>query len=263
MRSNGNSGFIFVNNYERLQTLSAKRNVTLTACGVALPRLTVPSGAMAIFPVNIDGIKFATAQLVAKRNGNIYMMQVKGIPTTIRTQDGKTLKNVRPRGAEKPVYKNIYLLTPQEAEHWGLSPTLSGKPEERASWTKVREPGALRTVKKGRAKVAEAPAESDWEQAAVYKIAITKGDADSTKCLLSIKYQGDCARLYANGKLIADNFQYGRPFLYGLWRLPKDCNELELRILPLQPEAPVYLPREADRTAGEALHSVTYTPVEL
>lgn len=31
---------------------------------------------------------------------------------------------------------------------------------------------------------------------------------------------------------------------------------LELRILPLQPDAPIYLPREADRTAGEAITKI-------
>ena len=83
--------------------------------------------------------------------------------------------------------------------------------------------------------------------------------------LLSITYRGDCARLYAlttdasghaNRHLIADNFYYGRPFLYGLWRLPAACTSLELRILPLQPEAPIYLPREADRTPGEEVFKV-------
>ena len=74
--------------------------------------------------------------------------------------------------------------------------------------------------------------------------------------LLCIEYQGDCARLYANGKLIADQFQYGRPFMLGLWRLPEGTTELELRILPLQPDAPVYLPREADKTAGEGVKRI-------
>ena len=41
------------------------------------------------------------------------------------------------------------------------------------------------------------------------------------------------------------------PFLYGLWRLPAGCTELELRILPLQPNMPIYFPREADTTPGE------------
>ena len=79
---------------------------------------------------------------------------------------------------------------------------------------------------------------------------------------MKISYQGDCARLYANGKLIADNFYYGRPFLYGLWRLPKDCKDIELRILPLQPDVPIYLPREADKTSGENVRKVDIIGVE-
>ena len=40
----------------------------------------------------------------------------------------------------------------------------------------------------------------------------------------------------------------------GLWRLPTDCQKLELRILPLQKDMPVYFPREADVTKeGEEL----------
>ena len=102
VRAEKGSGFIFVNNYERLQNLSAKKNVRLEACGVQLPRLTIPAGCMAIFPVNIDGIRYATAQLVARRDGKVYMMQLKGIPTTIALQSGKTLKNVKPKGLSAP-----------------------------------------------------------------------------------------------------------------------------------------------------------------
>ena len=56
--------------------------------------------------------------------------------------------------------------------------------------------------------------------------------------------------------LVADNFQYGRPFLYGLWRLPEGVSELELRILPMQADMPVYLPREADKTLGEGVKTI-------
>ena len=55
VREKGNSAFIFVNNYERFASLTAKKGVQLTACGVSLPRITILAGAMAIFPVNIDG----------------------------------------------------------------------------------------------------------------------------------------------------------------------------------------------------------------
>ena len=264
------SAFIFINNYERLQNLSAKKNVQLAACGVTLPRLTIPAGTMAIFPVNVDGIKYATAQLVAKRDGNIYLMQVKGIPTTIALQNGKTLKNVKPKGLAKPIYNKVYLLTQQEAEHLFLPQRGHEDIGLAATCQKMKEAGTWRQIVKGKAKVAEAPQEEDWQQAAVYRISVPKEAVSKWRRLLSITYQGDCARLYAvsyekdslaspSYRLIADNFLYGRPFLYGLWRLPKDVTELELRILPLQPDAPVYLPREADKTPGESVKKVEIT----
>lgn len=255
VRSNGTSGFIFINNYERLQHLSAKKNVRLSACGVDLPRLTIPAGCMAIFPVRIDGIKYATAQLVAKRDGKVYLMQIAGIPTTIALQNGKVLRNVKPRGTETPVYNNMYLLTQDEAEQLWASPRSYLK-ETDVPYTKTQEAGPLRTIVKGKAKVAEAPSEEDWQQAAVYQIQLSPG-ADGEKALLSINYRGDCARLYADGQLIADNFYYGRPFLFGLWRLPAGTSVLELRILPLQQDAPIYLPTEADKSPGEEVIAIS------
>ena len=272
-RQSEGSAFIFVNNYERFADLTAKRDVQLSACGIALPRLTIPAGCSAIFPVNVAGLRYATAQLVAQRDGKTYLMQVPGIPATLAFADGKTLKNAKPRGTAKPVYKNYYLLSRDEAEHLFLenndesaaSKDSQAQPSLVSDLTslisKVQSAGPLRTIKKGRAKVAEAPAEEDWQQAAIYRIALPSDSSLFIRqsSLLKITYRGDCARLYANGKLIADNFYYGRTFLYGLWRLPEGCHELELRILPLQPDAPIYLPREANRTAGEAVLKVEAT----
>ena len=74
--------------------------------------------------------------------------------------------------------------------------------------------------------------------------------------VLTIDYRGDVARLYADGHLIDDNFYDGHPFRYALWRLPAGCRQLELRILPLQKDMPVYFPREADITPGEAVNKI-------
>lgn len=256
IRSKGDSAFIFINNYERLQNLSAKKDVRLSAAGVTLPKLTIPAGCMAIFPVNTDGMRYATAQPVARRDGKVYLMQVKGIPVTIAMRNGKTLKNVKPQGTAKPIYENIYLLTQQEAEHLFINKQPCTAGTVTVDCRKVKEAGPPRAIVKGKAKVAEAPAEEDWQQAAVYRITLPSQSATNASRMLTIDYQGDCARLYVNGKLIADNFYYGRPFLYGLWRLPSDVTELELRILPLQPDAPIYLPREAERKAGESVKRV-------
>ena len=258
-RAKDGKGFIFVNNYERLQNLTAKRGVELEACGVKLPKLNIPAGAMCIFPVNIDGIRYATAQLIARRDGKIYMEQIKGIPTTIAI-DGRVLKNLKPRGTEKPVYKNIYLLTSEQAARLFLSEEGKTKMEGAAvAFRKVKEAGAPRTITIGVNKVAEEPVDADFENAAVYTIDLPQDSSLFTlhSSLLTINYQGDVARLYADGKLIDDNFYNGRPFQYALWRLPKDCHQLELRILPLQKDMPVYFPREADTTPGERVINVT------
>lgn len=259
VRQKDGSGFIFVNNYERLQNLSTKRNVQLEACGVRLPKLTIPAGTMCILPVNIDGIRYATAQLVAKRDGKIYMEQIKGIATTIVLQDGKTLRNLKPRGTEKPVWQNIYLLTSEEASRLFLNETPHDDMGLAATCEKIHEAGPQRTIPIGVNKVAEEPTDEDFKQAAVYRIRFSKEAVAQYRRLLRIDYRGDCARLYANGQLIADNFYNGRPMLYGLWRLPAGCTELELRILPLQTDMPVYFPREADTTPGERVDKVTIT----
>ena len=259
VREKDGSGFIFINNYERLQNLSAKRNVQLEACGVKLPKLTIPAGAMCILPVNVDGIRYATAQLVAKRNGKIYMQQIKGIPTTIVLENGKTLRNVKARGMEKPVWQNIYLLSTEDAEHLFLDETPQEDIGLGAICEKVREAGPLRTISMGVNKVAEEPTDEDFEQAAVYRIRVPNVAVAKYRRLLQIDYRGDVARLYCNGQLIADNFYNGRPMLYGLWRLPAGTTELELRILPLQENMPIYFPREADTTPGEQVNNVIIT----
>ena len=249
----GLSGFIFINNYERLQNITPKKDVELEACGIRLPKMTIPAGAMAIFPVNVDGIRYATAQFVARRDGKTYMMQIPGIPTVISMANGKMLRNVKPRGKDKPVYGNIYLLTRQEAEHLFLEQE-TAREAIPVSVNKISEAGTPRQITIGVQKVAEEPQDKDFDQAAVYRITLPTGDMSGK--MLSITYRGDVARLYANGRLMADNFYYGRPFLYGLWRLPEGVTELELKVLPLQKDMPVYMPREADKTPGEEVIKV-------
>ena len=254
-RSKNGRAFVFINNYERLQRLSVKHSIQLEVCGVRLPKMNIPAGTMCILPVNIDDIRYATAQLVAKRGGKIYLEQIEGLPTTIAVGN-KVLRNLKARGATIPVYRNIYLLTSRQAERLflreaGHHDTAIQVPTIR----KVREAGAWRTITIGVNNVAEEPSDEDFKQAAVYTIDLPEQERDGL--LLNIDYRGDVARLYANGELIDDHFYHGRSFQYALWRLPGDCRQLELRILPLQEDMPVYFPREADTTLGEQVRQVT------
>lgn len=254
-RTLGDSGFVFINNYERLQNLKAKKGVRFDVCGVKFPSrgITVPASTVCIFPVNIAGIRYATAQLIARRDGKIYMEQIAGIPTEIAV-DGKVLKNVKALGADEPVYKNIYLLTSEEAGRLFLADTQDKALASSPVINKIKEAGAPRKITIGVNKVAEAPVDSDFDTAAVYEISGLPEQRSNV--MLTINYRGDVARLYCDGKLIADNFYNGRPMLLGLWRLPENARKLELKILPLQADMPVYFPEEADIRPGEEVISV-------
>lgn len=256
-RSKDGSGFVFVNNYERLQNLSAKKGIQFEVCGIKFPHkpMTIPANTACIFPVNIDGIKYATAQIIAKREGKIYLEQIKGIPTEICV-DGKTLRNVKARGTKQPVYKNIYLVNPETAGRLFLSEQPTTSAPIAAIYNKVKEAGSPRKITIGVQKVAEEPTDTDFNEAAVYTIEVADSMRQANR-MLEINYRGDVARLYADGKLIADNFYNGRPFLYGLWRLPAGCRQVELRILPLQKDMPVYFPKEAETDRpGEEVKSI-------
>lgn len=254
-RAAGDSGFVFVNNYERLQNLTAKKGVKFTVGDVTFPskEITIPAGTTCIFPVNIDGIRYATAQPIARRDGKIYLQQIKGIPTEIAIANGKVLKNLHPLGSEKPVWGNIYLLNEEQGCHLFLNNCIEDTKAIPAMYRKEAEAGTPRVITIGVEDVAEAPTDADFDNAAVYTISLPEERKDR---MLEIDYRGDVARIYADGKLIADNFYNGRPMLLGLWRVPQDCKELTLRILPLQPDMPVYFPREADTTPGEAINSM-------
>ncbi len=251
----GDSGFVFVNNYERLHQLSAKKGIRFKVGDLQFPKtpITIPESASCIFPFNVDGMRYATAQPIARRSGNVYLQQIPGIPVEIALANGKIMRNVKPRGTSRPVVGNIYLLTPKEARTLFLEDSGHYDILYKAEVSKVSEALATpRAISMGVSKVAEAPSDADFSKAAVYRINVSSLPAAALGRMLRIDYRGDVARLYANGKLVADNFYNGRPFLYGLWRLPEGCRELELRILPMQADMPVYFPKEADRTPGES-----------
>ena len=82
-------------------------------------------------------------------------------------------------------------------------------------------------VRIGPAGVAMMPDESAWEAAAEYAVPVKPG-----MDMLEIGYEGDMARLYADGKLVQDDFWKGRPIRYALRRLPAGTKRLVLKVLP-------------------------------
>jgi hypothetical protein len=103
----------------------------------------------------------------------------------------------------------------------------------------VKEAGALREIKMGSHKVAEAPGEEAFGAAAVWRIAVPEGLAAGT--MLRVRYTGDVARFYAGGRFLVDHFcNNGRAFDLSVDVLPAGTREVELKVLPLQKGAPIY-----------------------
>ncbi len=115
--------------------------------------------------------------------------------------------------------------------------------------TKVRSAGPARKISIGRSGVAEAPEEADFLQAAVWNVEVdwSNGHDAQDSLILQVHYVGDCARFLHDNRLLVDNFYNGRPFslcldtaYFGSLR-----GTIQLEILPLQKDAPIYLPASA------------------
>lgn len=135
----------------------------------------------------------------------------------------------------------------------------------RAAFEQVQSAGPPREVRKGKANVAEAPSDEDFDRAAVWRVRL-HGSIDTRRdLLLRFAYVGDAARLYLERRLLTDNFYNGNAFELGLRRYAPDAyrKELLLKVLPLRKGAPIHLPDDAWPDFGAADSTVTLESVEV
>jgi hypothetical protein len=93
--------------------------------------------------------------------------------------------------------------------------------------------------------IALAPSDSAWDHAARWRIDLPRNAlAHKADLFLDIHYTGDVARLYAGDELLDDNFFNGTTWRVGLRRYADRLRRgpLELRVLPLRSDAPVFIP---------------------
>jgi hypothetical protein len=256
-RSDGNSGYVFVNNYQRLQPLQAKTNVqfklNLPGGELVFPTkpVTIPADEFFIWPFNLDlgGVKliYATAQPICKiDDGNvrtIFFAETLGVkaefhfdPQTLvgRASSRADFENVKP--GQKPAIRlqtksggEIQIVLLNEADSLALRKDAVGwavfekiqKPSAISVKTELLQPaGPLREIpfSTGKSPIAIAPTDVDFTNAAVWKIKLPAKLDLSLNPILRIRYLGDVARLTLNGKFIDDNFYSGREFDLGLNR---------------------------------------------
>jgi hypothetical protein len=207
---------------------------------------------------------YATAQPICHTGDTFYFAETPGVTTEFFFDRSGLVgqgvfENVKP--SRQPAFQlqtksgqKIQIVLLSEADSLALQITADGKivfekPAEFSTAKVVTElicpAGSAREIplSTGKSHIAIAPNDSDFTNAAVWKINLpTKVDSKNNP-LLRIRYVGDVARLTLNGKLIADNFYAGREFDLGLKRYGADIftGDLQLEILPLRKDAPIFI----------------------
>ena len=238
-------------------------------------RMHNESGKAYVRPVDMQFLAHtitADAQPFCKIDNTIYFIPIKGIKPTITVDGKKSIMSSKSRIGSLPTGEgggrgqlSFILLSPDKAKraykidnelhfakHEGGILYKDGdriveeywhETDDKVEVRKIREADSPRDIVMGKQKVAAMPEDCDFDKAAVYVI-----DVDSTlascadSAFLKIDYAADCARVYADGKLVQDNFWNGKPMLVRVSDLVG--KHVELRILPLRKDAPIYLQKE-------------------
>jgi len=297
LRSDGDSGYVFVNNYQRLQPLPEKRGVqfklNLPAGELIFPKkpVTVPADEFFFWPFNLDlgGVKliYATAQPICRAGDTIYFAETPGVPADF-VFDSNTLASKESEfkslnAGRKPVIQLpaksgqlIQIVLLSEADSLALVKAADGKIslENPPLFTPLKvgaellqPPGPARVIplSSGNSHIALAQKDADFTNAAIWKIKLPAKLNFHSPLVLRIHYVGDVARLTLDDKLIEDNFYSGREFDLGLNRYAPEIltGDLQLKILPLRKDAPIFLEPKARPDFGTNVSLVKLQSAEI
>jgi hypothetical protein len=278
-RSDGNSGYVFVNNYQRLQPMPAKTNVqfklNLPGGELIFPQtpVTIPADEFFFWPFKLDlgGAKlvYATAQPICRAGDTFYFVQTPGVKAEFVFDGASLVGRASPRAVfsnlkpgRKPVIRletksgrKIQIVLLNKADSLALTkmdgdqqivfeqPAVVLRTAVKTELVHPAGPAREIPLTTGKSHIAIAPTDADFTNAAVWKITLPAKLEPAQDPLLRIHYVGDVARLTLNGRLIEDNFYSGREFDLGLNRyLPEILTgDLRLEILPLRKDAPIFI----------------------
>jgi len=240
--------FVFRNDYVRIHNEQGVASVTPHE--MQWQGLTITSNAVQPF---------------AKADGGLYFIPVRGAKNARIHVNGKryTMKANKPLVIDgKPLTllstdkaRQAYVIDGKMLYGQGVIYKAGGSlmqetwdyTDEQVTWQQRQREGVPREVPMGKQRVAAQPTDTDFEAAAIWTLDVSQIPADDR--FLEISYRGDVARLYADGQLVQDNFWNGKPMQVRLSDLAG--KRVELRILPLRKDAPIYL-QSAQRQTLEA-----------
>ncbi|MBQ3425581.1 MAG: beta-galactosidase [Clostridia bacterium] len=246
MRTDGKSGFVFVNHYQRLAKLEPIEDVVIDTVAVKLPPITVDGDVAFIMPFNMamgdTTLKYATAQPLCSVGNTYFFVEIDGIEPKFSFTSGERF--TAKAGIDSSVSVGdirIITLTFDQARfarklrgtlYIGENCDLYDDGDINAvgcgsyayyKWTGKRfeEHAVRRSFNKAELILKECDA--PFEPTEKYELEIGGRRAlkwyhakvTTPEGFVEIPMECDVAQLYTDGALTADNFWYGKP-----WRIP-------------------------------------------
>ena len=203
MRTDGKSGFIFVNHHQRFLQLEDVSDVVFDTGTLRFPSIDVKGDIAFILPFNIKlfgrNIDYATLQLVCKGEKEIYFARIEGIEPRISID--KVEYTVSDGRLELENLSIIVLEWQQARRLRKVDDRIYFEPE-------VKEHKAVYT-KTLCEKAFDNPYEAEFYLLGDNELKWFKLSVDSSEGFVEIRDKHDVAQIYADGVLVADSFYDG------------------------------------------------------
>ena len=232
MRTNGKSGFVFVNHYQRLTELADIENAVISAGNVEFPPIDVKGEVSFFMPFNMkmgdSVLEYATAQPLCKYDDTYFFAEIPNIKAEYKFSKGSANIVTVPFENAKYMRKlngtvyigggcNLYeengqIYSVEDGEYicqkWNGSEFETLTIVQSAKQSNVEITG-----------VENAPFEPKYKEELCIggerKLTWKKINVDGRYGFAEIDYVGDVAQIYADGELVADDYYYGKT-----WRVP-------------------------------------------
>lgn len=232
MRTNGKSGFVFVNHYQRLTELADIENAVISAENVEFPPIDVKGEVSFFMPFNMkmddSVLEYATAQPLCKCGDTYFFAEIPNIKAEYKFSKGSANIVTVPFENAKYMRKlngtvyicggcNLYeengqIYSVEDGEYicqkWNGSEFETLTIVQSAKQSNVEITG-----------VENAPFEPKYKEELCIggerELTWKKINVDGRYGFAEIDYVGDVAQIYADGELVADDYYYGKT-----WRVP-------------------------------------------
>ncbi len=232
MRTNGKSGFVFVNHYQRLTELADIENAVISAENVEFPPIDVKGEVSFFMPFNMkmgdSVLEYATAQPLCKCDDTYFFAEIPNIKAEYKFSKGSANIVTVPFENAKYMRKlngtvyigggcNLYeengqIHSVEDGEYicqkWNGSEFETLTIGQSAKQSNVEITG-----------VENAPFEPKYKEELCIggerELTWKKINVDGGYGFAEIDYVGDVAQIYADGELVADDYYYGKT-----WRVP-------------------------------------------